>query len=157
MKRRTPLTINGVECWPCGACGEHKRADQFARHSRSANGLNCTCKACANTKRNKWRAENRIRIREQIRAQRARQYASDPQRFAAYQKAHIAKHPGRYKARCILRSAVKTGVIAKPNACAMCGAKCVAHGHHGDYAKPLDVVWVCSSCHVLLHNGDFKS
>lgn len=25
------------------------------------------------------------------------------------------------------------------------------HGHHEDYKKPLEVVWVCFACHAIRH------
>ena len=34
--------------------------------------------------------------------------------------------------------------------CRDCG-KLEVHGHHEDYNKPLDVVWLCQNCHNLLH------
>ena len=29
---------------------------------------------------------------------------------------------------------------------------CPPQGHHNDYSKPLDVIWVCVSCHIEFHN-----
>lgn len=51
--------------------------------------------------------------------------------------------------------AVKTGKLVRPNFCSVCGAKgkrkkngnITIEAHHKDYAKPLDVVWLCDSCH----------
>ena len=34
----------------------------------------------------------------------------------------------------------------------MCGAA-NAQGHHEDYAKPLDVTWLCARCHSAVHRG----
>ena len=48
------------------------------------------------------------------------------------------------------RNAIQAGKIKKINNCSFCG-KSPAEGHHKDYNKPFDVVWVCSRCHKVLH------
>lgn len=48
--------------------------------------------------------------------------------------------------------AVRTGRLTRPPECAECGngwRRLV--GHHEDYNKPLDVIWLCTPCHLLLH------
>jgi hypothetical protein len=49
--------------------------------------------------------------------------------------------------------AVKNGTLVKPLTCSRCGGIKRLHAHHEDYGKPLEVVWVCSSCHKLIHEG----
>jgi hypothetical protein len=39
-----------------------------------------------------------------------------------------------------------------PQPCQVCGG--VAQKHHPDYSRPLDVVWLCRSCHLEVHAGD---
>lgn len=46
-----------------------------------------------------------------------------------------------------LRYAINTGKIMRPNNCSECNKKCKPDGHHLDYNKPLDVLWICSACH----------
>lgn len=53
------------------------------------------------------------------------------------------------KARRLLRSNVYRGKI-KRQPCEVCGSM-DAHGHHEDYTKPLDVVWLCVLHHNLRH------
>jgi hypothetical protein len=47
--------------------------------------------------------------------------------------------------------AIRSGELVRPDACGMCGKKCKPHGHHADYTKQLEVVWVCPKCHKELH------
>lgn len=57
--------------------------------------------------------------------------------------------PERYRARTAVGNAVRDGRLKKMD-CAFCGAsKTVAHHH--DYARPLDVTWLCSPCHARYH------
>ena len=52
-------------------------------------------------------------------------------------------------ARWALRHAVDRGeVIKKP--CEKCGILKV-DGHHTDYTKPFDVIWLCRKCHHVEH------
>lgn len=55
-------------------------------------------------------------------------------------------------ARTVLNRAVKEGKIQKPSNCHDCGTGgCIIEGHHNDYSKPLDVVWLCKNCHTKTH------
>lgn len=52
----------------------------------------------------------------------------------------------------IVGNAVRDGLLIKPENCSSCGKDDVRiHGHHCDYAKPMDVLWMCSSCHCAWH------
>lgn len=62
------------------------------------------------------------------------------------------RYPDKYKARWMLRQAVSKGKIMKPNTCSKCHKeKTRIEGHHEDYSKPFDVVWLCAPCHRKLH------
>lgn len=42
-----------------------------------------------------------------------------------------------------------SGAITRTD-CHLCGGK-DAEMHHHDYSKPLDVNWLCKSCHSFIH------
>lgn len=48
--------------------------------------------------------------------------------------------------------AVETGKIIRPKSCSECKKICTPHAHHEDYSKPLEVIWLCSTCHFYLHH-----
>ena len=48
--------------------------------------------------------------------------------------------------------AIKEGKLIKPKLCSICKQNKVRYGHHPDYSKPLEVIWVCGSCHKQLHH-----
>jgi len=51
-------------------------------------------------------------------------------------------------------NALRLGIIVRPDVCSQCGAKGERiEGHHTDYSKPLDVIWLCFSCHRKVHEG----
>jgi hypothetical protein len=54
----------------------------------------------------------------------------------------------RFHSRNLLRLAVACGRVVRPDVCSICGGKGARiEGHHVDYLKPLEVVWLCSECH----------
>ena len=62
------------------------------------------------------------------------------------------KHKEKWVARAKLRYAVKKGEIKKPVRCEVCEEAKPLQGHHPDYNKPLEVVWLCTGCHADSHN-----
>lgn len=57
------------------------------------------------------------------------------------------------RAHHLVNEAIWKGFLVR-TACERCGSdKQTSHGHHEDYAKPLDVVWLCPRCHKALHNA----
>ena len=68
-------------------------------------------------------------------------YASDP----VYRKKQMA--------RCTANNAFNRGDITwEP--CVKCGSK-NSQMHHRDYDWPMDVTWLCASCHKSEHEGNF--
>lgn len=57
----------------------------------------------------------------------------------------------REKAVQTYKTAKKRGKLVK-TACQVCGAVEV-EGHHPDYSRPLDVVWLCREHHMEIHNS----
>lgn len=56
------------------------------------------------------------------------------------------KQDARYK----IRDSIKSGKIIRPKICSVCNKKKIIEGHHPDYSKPLEVIWVCRKCHTVL-------
>lgn len=54
-----------------------------------------------------------------------------------------------------VHKAVKNGILIKPERCSQCGKKVIEarqlHAHHADYRKPLNVEWLCRTCHAKRH------
>jgi hypothetical protein len=59
-------------------------------------------------------------------------------------------------AHSAVQRALKSGRLVRPTACARCGAadsplrdgRSGLHAHHADYGRPLDVEWLCVTCHL---------
>lgn len=68
--------------------------------------------------------------------------------FAEYYK----KYPEKVRAHQILYRAIKKKLLNR-EPCSVCKSTYRIHGHHPDYSKPLDVVWVCTLHHKPLHTN----
>jgi hypothetical protein len=54
------------------------------------------------------------------------------------------------RAQNIANNALRKGKIQVKTECESCGrSNTTLHKHHTDYAKPLEVIWLCPSCHGL--------
>lgn len=63
----------------------------------------------------------------------------------------IAKFkPTKEKAWRAVYLAVKSGLLTR-QPCISCGATRNIHGHHEDYSRPLEVVWLCPLHHRRTH------
>lgn len=59
------------------------------------------------------------------------------------------------RARGAVRRAINRGALIRPDVCNRCGqspgpakdGRSQLHAHHHDYAKPLEVEWLCVPCH----------
>lgn len=70
----------------------------------------------------------------------------------AYQKKWKEKNPEKYLAKTLVGRAVRGGKLPK-QPCQECGdVKSIAH--HTDYAKPLEVIWLCRKHHREIHYGN---
>lgn len=62
----------------------------------------------------------------------------------------VAK-PAMYAAHRAFTLAINHGEIKRETTCEQCGSDRRVEGHHDDYSKPLDVRWLCRSCHCRHH------
>lgn len=142
----------------CKVCGVTSDVAEF--YSR----VNTRCKECHKAKVRANRAERA----DYYRTYDAYRYQHDPkvkkrrERYAkteagkaslsAARKKWIKENAEKNACHTILNNAVRDGRAFKPSACQACGAtNCRIEGHHIDYTKPLDVKWLCRSCHVAEH------
>ena len=106
--------------------------------------------------------EERRRMREQRDKARERRndryrYHNDPARREYVTKRAVAWGAENKKARraqSATQRAVKTGQLVKPDTCSINDDTCYGRieAHHTDYAKPLEVTWLCRSHHSRWHS-----
>jgi hypothetical protein len=65
-------------------------------------------------------------------------------------KAWRARNKQKAWCHSVVNNAIRRGTLIRLP-CTQCGNE-KSHGHHEDYTKPLDVLWLCNLCHKQLHN-----
>lgn len=101
--------------------------------------------------------EHRDLIREQAREYfathpRPSPYWQNPEQYKAGARRRREQKPLEAKASAKLGRAIASGQIIRPKTCEDCEQEKRLDGHHDDYSKPLEVKWLCRSCHQLLHS-----
>jgi hypothetical protein len=71
--------------------------------------------------------------------------------YQATNKRWNKNHPKEYKAHLAVNNAVVAGNLVRPVVCSNCGQGGRIEGHHEDYNKPLEIVWLCTQCHRNRH------
>ena len=148
----------------CKKCGVEKPIDNFYTHKGMSDGHLNICKECVNERMANYRQDNLVRIRkydrnrpnqkERLKRQREK-IKQNPEKYKKYlgaQKESREKYKYKRNARTKVQRALQAGLLIKSPCCEICGKiNCKIHGHHQDYSKPLDVIWVCTECHGKLH------
>lgn len=101
-------------------------------------------------KRKKYASENRERLLAKKRA-----YSKTEAGKISLKKSNDKsrkKYPDRHKARKYFYNNVLRKGFKVPEKCQQCGEGGKIQGHHFDYSKPLEVVWLCIDCHKKVHH-----
>lgn len=151
----------------CKKCGKEKALDEFYKHPKSKDGHDSKCKECAkdavrkNYRKNieYYKEYDRARANLPHRVKARNDYAQTEQGKEAGNRGKRAwseRNPIKRGASHIVNNAVRDGRMVKPDNCEKCQASGRIEGHHCDYAKPLEVMWLCPKCHTDWHkeNGE---
>jgi len=121
-------------------------------YERSNGEIFWCCKECSYKITEKWRKANpeKTRIAHRLALIRARE--NNPELYKSINKNWEEKNKERRKissrASSKVQKAIKKGILIKPKECQICNkTNCRIEASHSDYSKPLDVLWVCVSCH----------
>ena len=96
-----------------------------------------------------WDRKRYERDKEKRNARSIRWAESNPQKVRAHKTKWRASNAEKTVAQKKLGNALRDKRIQR-QPCLMCRSLKV-HGHHPDYSKPFDVVWLCSHHHGFVH------
>lgn len=118
----------------------------FGKNSHSFDGLHDYCRGCVAKK-----AAERYRVNLDKSRELGRAYTKKNRPSLEEMKEIRARDRVKFAARRAIFRAVENGELLKPEVCQRCGDNHRVEGHHDDYAKPLDVLWLCTACHRRRH------
>ena len=127
---RATREVAGAVCLQCSTCKQWLPPEMFNRHRNYAYGRQYNCKAC-----------HREIAKKYYRA------------HSEGKKQWYRRNSGAAGAHALLNRAVNEWGLHRPEQCERCGSACKPHGHHHDYNRPLDVEWLCPTCHMATHRA----
>lgn len=144
----------------CFKCGINKPLTEFYKHPKMTDGRVNKCKECnkKDVSDNYRKNIKYYKSYEQIRNQKRRDYISkknkdyqkkNPEKVRALKKKWIEENKSKRAAHYLLSNAIRDGKI-KRGVCQICSCEKV-EGHHYDYTRPLNVIWLCNEHHVKIH------
>ena len=130
----------------CGGCGECDRC------KRAAYMRQWYADKTPEERRKMRERRNLDLVRERDRAR----YHNDPKRrkdVAARASVWRDRHPEAARAHNAVHNAIRDGKLERGTKCDQADESCCGplSAHHDDYAKPLEVRWLCRSHHSRYH------
>ncbi len=145
----------------CKDCQKLKLLSDFYTHLGMGDGHLNKCIECVKRRITAWRGDNleRVRAYDRLRGRTEERKAINRERgkkrsreYAHLKKEWQKRNSHKRQAHIKVGSALRVGTLKKPKRCFDCKKRCERlHGHHDDYSKPLEVIWLCVSCHAKRH------
>lgn len=132
----------------CPKCKQEKSLKEFSRARDRTSGRRSHCKACEKTYR-------QLEVNKASRLVYGRIYSQSEKGKKTHllsSKKYRRANPHKVKSKNIVNNAIRDGKI-KREPCELCGSIFNIHGHHENYTKPLEIIWLCRRHHVDLHYG----
>ena len=131
----------------CFKCNTVKPLSEFYKHPRMADGHVNKCKECNKNDVTSNRNKNieKVRAYDRARGKESKRLKATTEITRAWR----AEDARRAVAHSSVARAVRRGELFRQPCCRCGEVKSVAH--HEDYDKPLEVMWLCQSCHKQRH------
>jgi len=134
----------------CSICKEEKELTEFYRDSRKLHGREYRCKACKSMKQREY--SKTPSGMEYQRSKRQRYSKANRSHETQLKREYRKNNPEKYAAHNAVQLAILSGQLSRPETCEGCEKEYeILHGHHDDYSKPLEVIWLCPLCHKKKH------
>lgn len=145
----------------CIKCGRRQPLTEYYPHPKMGDGHLNKCKSCAKADADaRWKEKmkdpmwaDKENTRHRLKQAKARANGTavviDSAQKSEINRRYSERHPEKRAAHSIVTNAIKNGsLVSQP--CEVCGSK-NSEAHHEDYAKPMDVQWLCPKHHADRH------
>lgn len=140
----------------CPRCSKTKDISEFSKCSTRADGRQGNCKECR--KNMHLRVDSIcVECKKPFKAYKNSEgiYCSKSCSIAVKNRGRlvVGSEEMRDLARTVVARVIRNSPRLKSRQCSSCLDYCDTVAHHDDYTKPLEVSWLCRSCHLKLHHG----
>jgi hypothetical protein len=153
----------------CQKCNETKPLEEFHKNKSRPLGRNYVCIPCTSAYSREYVRRSDAKIKAAARSkkyhatdharERTRRYDKSEQRMAYKKTYNKSKSHVESRAKIAKRLRVEGKTKAHKlvfhrltkQPCERCGSTIRVHGHHEDYSKPLEVMWLCPIHHAERH------
>jgi len=133
----------------CGRCQTNKETTEFYKSSLTTSGFRSYCKKCCYSASRIWREKNIDKVRDFMRIyQREYMKKTNYKYFKKWVRENKKHFMLMHRAHSAVAKALRVGKINK-EPCVVCGNR-KSQAHHEDYARKLEVIWLCSIHHKLM-------
>jgi hypothetical protein len=143
----------------CPSCQSEKSISEFYKDRSKKDGVCHSCKDCQKAKIVKWNHKNPDKKYLHYK----RWYDKNTGALKEYREGRkeihnrntvrwIKNNKNKVRTHIDVRNALRNGLIAKLP-CSVCGSVNV-QGHHEDYDKSLEVIWLCLQHHKDIHREE---
>lgn len=138
----------------CSNCKQVLSLSLFYKNKLTKDHRASWCMDCDKA-RNRSPYTAKYRLTDNYRQAQRKYLRSDAAREkdTAYQKRARLVSPEKIHAREVVHSHKRHGRIQQPSVCQICYQDKPLQAHHADYAKPLNVTWLCAKCHSDIHRS----
>ena len=154
-KRRKPYfkRDKGMSKLRCSICRKEKFIEEFRKaKARIISGRSSWCKPCTREYNLNWRNKNLAKAREAGRNSDKKHREKLKAEGRPYRPKPVVRPLYKREANRLVHNAIRRGEIIRPKLCQSCHRpKKRINAHHPDYRKPMEVIFLCSSCHGLQH------
>ena len=145
----------------CRRCGKIKSLTDYYVHPQMGDGRLNICKECKRSDTREYIATHKEQVRKYEKSRACLPHRIKARKHYATTKAgkealarasakYALRYPGKRQAHIKVGNAIRDGRLTKAP-CEVCGSTIKVHGHHDDYSRPLDVVWLCPTHHKERH------
>lgn len=147
----------------CKKCNKLLHLTDFYKSKQTQDGYLCHCKDCMKENARAYRKLNIEKVKEydrnrpnavergQKQRNRIKNSKALRQKCNKLKNKWTKRNPEKKSAQRLLGRAVQKGLILKPKSCSKCKSTEKIEAHHYDYKEPLEVDWLCISCHNMKH------